>query len=230
MTIKGTDPESKLEDTEEVLSYLFNATNAGAFCDLESSPMDCKLEVIPQNNVNVNELKYTLHVESIHPSVWRILLHMLTQTHYKLDQLAEVNLISENSEINGLNDLFKIPFPARAKDVPFSLEIYEQLDQQTEFAIRFEFDKEVEENLLTEVTERLVDLSGIIYLGGFFDSVQELEEPQLSDDPETYCSSPNTILHYLRAWNADFIALECFINLAIRFHYSLCPILSLEFE
>jgi len=228
--LKGAKPGKNLEDTEEIITYLFNAANAGAFCMEGISPINSKLEVTPQvNRIKDHELQYQLFAENLNPGIWRILVNMLAQTHYKLDELSELNLTSDSIVFQGLSDLLKTPFPSRYSDLPFSLDIDDNLYQQTELSILFEFDKEVKEDLLEEITERLNDLSGIIYLGGFYNSFKELEYPQLYDS-ETYCPSPNSILHYIRDWNADFISLECFINVAIKFHSALCPDFSLEIE
>ena len=228
---KGKQPNQDLELLRDVLSYFVSAANAGMFSSLPYKPEQAlmKIESIDENSKG--ELNCIWESRNINIGAYRILLKMVTQSHHGHAPLSYFGM-SSTGNVGGLTKLENVldsPYPERASNLPFSIDLAGDLDSVTMPAIRLVFSRDLNTKEFQNIEELIADWHTIILLGGYSDSFEAIKELPMHPG-KTYMASPCTIEHVLYDFNCPSEVYDALINMAVKLHTALSPLLRIEIE
>jgi hypothetical protein len=222
---------------ENVLDVFIRCTAAGMF-SLDSGNRRTPLESLPREpSDGPTSIGATWRLSGTQRGAFRLLLNMLSATHRATGCIAAVTMTSpptDHARI-GLRDVLNAPFPQRPADLPFSFVAHVDLQEAREPVIRCEFARAVEEHelarlvLLFQLWDSLTlhESYGIVE-GGSDNADQDVEEIILSQP--AYLAAPETFEHVFYEFSAPAAAFDALLNMAIRVHHLLCPLVSLQIE
>jgi hypothetical protein len=233
VTIEVTEKKPAAKSREfidESLSYFITAADAGMFPAAGNTPAQSEMAIVSKED-SKETVKRHCQIRGVDPASYKILLGVLSQIHHKLAPLVKVRLVSSPSSGDrlSLETLLSSPFPARAKPIPFDLRLDEQLAENNEPVLRLEFQEELGDKGFETLKQRVAAWGNLVMLGGYRDSFSKMEHFPLVPG-EFYLAGPRLAEHEISGFDGPVTVFDSLINMAIKFHGTVCPVKSLEIE
>jgi hypothetical protein len=218
------------EFIDESLSYFITAADAGMFPAKRTAPVQAAMELLSRED-SAECVRRHCRAQGLDPGAYRILLGVLTQIHYKLARLTKVRMLSPPSPSDrvGLDFLLAAPFPARAAQVPFELCMDEELAENSEPVVRLKFAEKLGDERFESLKPRVAAWANLVTMGGYRDDLSQMISFPLVPG-EFYMTSPTVAEFEVTGFDAPVMVFDSLINMAIKFHGTVCPVRSLEIE
>jgi hypothetical protein len=228
---KSKQPGQNLELLSEVLFYFVSSANAGMFSSQPYSPEQAFMQIVSSNDTSKGEIKCIWESRYIKPGAYKILLRMVAQSHHGHVPLSffELSSLSKLGTPMHLEEVAASNYPERVIKTPFELDLAGDLDIVTMPAIRMEFIRGLDSDEFQKVEQLIADWHTLILLGGYLDSYEALKELPMHPG-KTYLASSNTVEHVLYGFTGPSVVYDAIINMAVKLHFTFCPLSRMEIE
>jgi len=209
------------------------AARTGMF-SIEPAGRSPSIEVVSADVDRPDGVRRVWSVDRVQVGAFRVLLNMLQVIHVCSGPLSFVRLVSMkgHGDILNVDRLIATPFPMRGKDLPFALTLKRDLEESEEPLVRMEFGHAVSDSQLEAMVPLLVAWDAIVVRGGFFndadDRLPDTNVEESLDGQQTYLAASNVVEHLFYEYIGAADAYDALINLAVRIHHGVAPLMSFE--
>jgi len=231
IVVLGERPGTKLTNLHEVLSYFISAANVGMLSGDRFPPTQSLMHVLSREELPDGSIRTVCHVEGVDPASLRILLGMITQSHFGHEPLASLRLrsLARNGEPLDLSAVLARSLPGRTRNVPFDVVFSKYLDDETEPVIRMMFHRPLEDKEFARLEQWIADWDCLLLLGGYRNTFDAMHELPMTPG-ETYLAAPNTAEHLIYGFGGPVVAFDALVNMGAKLHFNFCPLVAMEFE
>lgn len=226
---------SQVVEIDEIVEVFVAAANVGMF-SIDPAVDKKTIQIESTGSHREGMIRYVWNVAGIDVGAYHVLLNMLEVANNLSEHLHWIRLISTYDYRKRLNrnDILCIPFPSKAKALPFILQCNGNLADKKEPVIRLTFRRDISDDELIMVTRLFIIWDNLVIRGGYLEDSADMDtklgvEEKLSSQ-QTYLAASCTIEHLLYEFFGHEAAFNALINMACRLHYIFCPLVSIEFE
>lgn len=229
LEIKGATAD-KLENTGRLVSCFATCAEAGMFSGERVHPTKSYLQVASGLS-EAKQRRWLLNVHGIDPGAFRILLWALAESSRREGLLEDVTLMGTRASANDLgpDSVLARPFPGRAEIVPFELDLKAFYFGSTEPLIRMEFQRQLEDNEFDQIKFFVDAWDEIVRFGGYSSSSTEVVY-STPEPGEFYLAEPTVLEHPIYAFQGPEEMFNPVINMAVKVHATICPLIALKIE
>lgn len=226
-----------LRRIDGIVDVFMRCTAAGMF-SLDAGGLRTLIESLPREpSASPSTVGQTWKLVGTQPGAFRLLLNMLSAVHRTTGCIAAVKLSSPPSGQAriGLREVVKAPFPQRHGELPFSFVPHVDLQEAREPVIRCEFGRALEEREVARLVSlfQIWDALTLYEAYGIIENVSEGAHRDVDGiiaSQPAYLAAPDTLEHVFYDFSGPAAAFDALLNMAIRIHHLLCPLLTLEIE
>jgi hypothetical protein len=222
-------------EIERVVDAFVSAANLGMFSKVPTAPTK-PIVVDSVESQRPEGIRYVWKVTGIQVGDYRVLLNMLEAAHHISGLLERISLVSTLGRGSRMNstDLLNAPFSIKAGEPPFSFRSDRDLADCREPVIRLEFQRNITDDELSKILPLFLAWDNVVIRGGYLEKIEDIDddldiEASLASQ-QTYLASPNTVEHLFYDFVGQEAAFDALINMAIKLHYTFCPLASFEIE
>jgi hypothetical protein len=215
----------------EVLTYFVSAANAGMFASPPFHPARAWMKATTNSDPMDGLFKATWEGSQVTIGAYKILLQMVTQSHFGHAPLQSFGLISIDSDgrTAGIEEVLASEYPTRPANVPFAMDIAEDIESASVPAIRIEFSRALTSEEFGVLEQLLADWHCLILFGGYRDSFEHMTTSPLRPG-KLYLSAPNVAEHVLYGFRGAPVAYDALINMLVKLHSDGWPVERVEIE
>lgn len=227
----GKDSEGKLEIAQDIVQQFVSASEAGMFSGPDVHPLQSSIKIVSSTGTTHGEVTYVCDTKGIDIGAFRILLSMITQCHYLHEPLRECELKSSAQAMTfyRLSEIVNQEVPRKFSKIPFHLSIEKNLSKSRRPVVRIEFERKLEDVEFERVSNLIVVWETLVVLGGYLNTFDPMEELPLHPG-ELYMVTPRKLEYTISEFSGPVHAFDGMVNMAVKLHASLSPLVSLEIE
>jgi hypothetical protein len=227
--------EDGLDETVDMLACLVSLTQLGVFAADDVGRPRPGASWTARGEPTGERWQGELLLHSVGISFWRVLLQMCTQCHHHMAPIAALRIRdrrvgSAARRVDGLTlgQALQAPYPGPPARPPFRLIRRESHDSGI-VLLRLTTSSPIDDAALAGVRQGIEDWGSLIYVGGFADAGQPMDEYHL-DRVDVGLIHPTLVEAAFVGWNSQPAALDGLVTVCAGLSRAVVPVEELELE